>query len=137
MKNLLISALIFFPITSFSATNSFKCQSIDQFGVHKFDAHGVVNLDDVNNVTGIISATLQKAQSIQSMQNFEDIRVTGFIRHHKAGEIFDEDFDQLVLTTDEPYIKYLNLLLGFKDKPASKIFSIDNFRYRSICKFTN
>ncbi len=124
-----------FPLASFSAVTSFKCQSLDQLGVHKFDAYGVLNLDDVNHVTGVISATLQKAQSIQSMQNFEDVQVSGFIRRHKAGEIFDKDFDQLILTTNEPYIKSLNFLLGFKNKPTSKIYSIDNFRYRSICHF--
>lgn len=124
-----------FPIISFSATISFKCQSLDQLGIHKFDAHGVLNLTNKSKVTGVISIKLEKAQAAQSVQNYENVNIVGYLRHFEAGEIVEETFDQLVVTTNEPYLKSLNLILGFHDKATSKIFSIDNFLYRSNCKF--
>ena len=135
MKNILLSILIILPIKGFSASTSFKCHSVDQLGIHKFDAHGVVNFHDKNKVTGVISVKLEKAQSAQSVQNYENVAIVGYIRHFKVGDIVEETFDQLVVTTNEPYIKSLNLLLGFHDKSTSKVFSIDNFLYRSNCKF--
>ena len=137
MKKLLVSMLIIFPIIGISATTSFKCQSLDQLGVHKFDAHGVVNLANKNKITGLISIKLEKAQAAQSVQNYENVSIVGYIRHFEAGDIVEETFDQLVVTTSEPYLKSLNLLLGFHDKATSKVFSIDNFLYRSNCKFND
>ncbi len=134
MKNFLIASALVLPMTGFANTINFKCISIDVHGIHKFDAHGIVNVDDVNNVEGVISINIEKAQSAQSIQTFEEVRVKGFIRHVEAGEIAPGEFDQMVLTTNEPYLKSLNLLLGYPDRLASKVFSIDNFSFRSNCK---
>ena len=135
MKVKLLATLMIFPIICSSATTTFKCHSTDTLGINKFDAHGVVNIDDRNNVRGLISVNLQKAQVIESTQNFEDVHISGFIHHFKAGEVIDEAFDQLVLTTNVPYLKVLNLLVGFPNRATSKLKSIDNFLYRSSCKF--
>ncbi len=136
MKKLLITAAMILPMASFATTVSFKCQSVDIPGIHKFDAHGVVSVDDLNVAEGVISINAEKAQSSQSVQTFEEVRIKGFIRHFEAGQIVKEAFDQLVVTTNEPYLKSINLLLGFPDKLASKVNSIDNFIYRSNCKIT-
>lgn len=124
-------------MTGFANTISFKCQSVDVQGIHKFDAQGIVTVDDVNDVEGIISIHTEKAQSAQSVQTFEEVRVKGFIRHIEAMDIAAQEFDQMVLTTSEPYLKTVNLLLGYPDRLASKVFSIDNFSYRSNCKITD
>jgi hypothetical protein len=134
MKNFLILSLLLLPITGFTSTIDFKCQSVDVLGIHKFDAQGIVHVDDVNNVEGVISISAEKAQSAQSIQIFEGVRVKGFIRHIEAGEVVATDFDQMVLETSDPYLKSLNLLLGYPDRLASKVFTIDNFSFRSNCK---
>lgn len=137
MKNFLIATVIVLPMTGFANTINFKCQSIDVQGIHKFDAQGIVHVDDVNNVEGVISINTEKAQSAQSVQTFEEVRVKGFIRHVEAGDVVATEFDQMVLTTSEPYLKSVNLLLGYPDRLASKVFSIDNFSFRSNCKITD
>lgn len=137
MKKFLIAVTMILPMASFASTISFKCQSVDVAGLHKFDAHGVVSVDDLNKVEGVISINTEKAQSSQSVQIFEEVRIIGFIRHLEAGEIVKDTFDQLVVTTNEPYLKSLNLLLGFPNKLASKVYSIDNFVYRSNCKIVD
>ncbi len=134
MKKVLFSLIIALPISSYCETISFKCKSVDVQGIHKFDAQGIISLDDSNLVEGIISVSTQKADAIESLQTFEDVKVSGFLRHFKAGEISTSAFDQLVLTTNAPYLKMLNLLLDFEDKISSRVISIDNFSYRSNCK---
>lgn len=136
MKFLLIATASLFPLMSFAVTTSFKCQSVDNPGIHRFDAHGVINIDESNKVQGVISINVQKAQSAQSIQIFEEVRITGFIHHYKKGGVIDDAFDQLVVSTNEPYLKSLNLLLGLPNRQASKVHSIDNFNYRSNCKLT-
>ena len=136
MKKFLIAAAMILPMAGFASTLSFKCYSVDAPGVHKFDAHGIISVDDLNHAEGIISINTEKAQSAQSVQIFEEVRIKGFIRHFEAGQIVKESFDQLVVKTNEPYLKSLNLLLGFPDKMASKVNSIDNFIFRSNCKIT-
>ena len=136
MKKLFIICTLLMPMAGFSNTISFVCHSVDVPGIHKFDAHGIVTIDDVNHAEGLISISTEKAQSTQSVQTFEEVRVNGFLRHFAAGEVISEEFDQLVLTTSEPYIKSLNLLLGFPERLGSKVNSIDNFTYRSNCKIT-
>lgn len=136
MKKLLVACAMILPMASFATTISFKCQSVDVAGIHKFDAHGVVSVDDLNKIEGVISVNVQKAQSAQSVQIFEEVRIAGFIRHFEAGQVVKDAFDQLVVETNEPYLRTLNLLLGFPDKLASKVNSIDNFVYRSNCKIT-
>lgn len=137
MKLFFITAFIIFPLASFATTIGFKCQSTDAPGVHKFEAHGAVSVDDERKVEGVISIKLEKAQAAQSIQIFEDVRIQGIIHHFEAGEIFEVDFDQLIVTTNEPYLKSLNFLLGFPDRSASKVNSIDNFIYRANCKITD
>lgn len=136
MKTFLIASALVLPMISFADTISFKCQSVDVLGIHKFDAQGIVSVDDVNDVEGVISVHTEKAQSAQSVQTFEEVRVQGFIRHIEAGDVVAQEFDQMVLTTSEPYLKSVNLLLGYPDRLASKVFSIDNFSFRSNCKIT-
>lgn len=137
MKKFFIACTLILPMAGFASTISFKCHSVDVLGIHKFDAHGIVTIDDVNHAQGVISLSTEKAQSAQSVQTFEEVRVSGFLRHFAAGEVIPEEFDQLVLETNEPYIKSLNLLLGFPERLGSKVNSIDNFTYRSNCKITN
>lgn len=134
MKSLLSVLLIVFSAGSLANTISFQCKSVDNPGFHKFDAHGVISIDDLNNVEGIAIISTQKADAIESLQTFEDVKVKGYIRHFRAGEVTREAFDQVVLSTNTPYLKTLNLLIDFEDKSASRIISIDNFSYRSNCK---
>lgn len=124
----------FLPVISFATSLSFKCQAVDTVGIHKFDAHGVVNVDNLNKASGILSINVEKGQSIQT---FEEVHIEGFIRHFGPGEVVLESFDQLVLESDEPYLKSLNLLIGYPEKLASKVYSIDNFVYRANCKLDN
>jgi hypothetical protein len=123
--------------TSVMATTiSFKCVSTNVPGIHKFDAHGVVSVDDLGIVLGTLSLKTEKADSTMSAQSFDDMRVEGYIRRFQPGEVSKDGFDQLVLMTNEIYIKSLNLLLDFEDNISSKVTSIDNFSFRSNCKTT-
>lgn len=135
MKTMLSALLV--SIVSFSAQASvisFKCVSVEAEGVHKFDARGAVTVDDFNNLEGIMTVVTQKAQAENSAQTFDQVKVVGRLKHFKAGEISDTPFDQLILKSDNEYIKSLNLLLDFEPKIASRILTIDNFSYRSNCK---
>lgn len=135
MKTLLTALLV--SIVSFEAyanVISFKCVSVETEGVHKFDARGAVTVDDFNNLEGIMTVVTQKAQAENSAQTFDQVKIVGRLRHFKAGEISDNAFDQLILKSDNEYIKSLNLLLDFEPKIASRILTIDNFSYRSNCK---
>ncbi len=134
MKKMLLAVLFVLPSVVLADVVSFQCTSIDFPGIHKFDAHGVVTVDDFNNVEGVATIVTQKAESTQSVQTFEEVRVFGYIRHFKAGEVSKEAFDQVVLKTNEAYLKSLNLLLDFEEKISSRVLSIDNFSYRSNCK---
>lgn len=136
MLKLVMAVSLIFPMTVFANVISFQCHSVDLPGVHMFDATGVVTVDSSDKVEGVAFVSVQKAQSIQSVQTFSEVRVNGYIRHFAAGEVTSKAFDQLVLKTNEPYLKTLNLLLGFDEKIASRILSIDNFSYRSNCKIT-
>lgn len=132
----LLTALLLMSNLTWANTISFRCVSSNLPGIHKFDAHGIVSLDDNNSVEGTVTINTQKADAIQSAQSFEDIRVEGYVRRFSAGEVTKDPFDQLVLKTSEPYLKTLNLLLDFEDNIASKVISIDNFSFRSSCKTT-
>lgn len=112
---------------------AFECKSSEITGVHKFDAKGIVSIDEYNKAEGIISIQTQKAQAEGSVQIFEEIKISGTRQHFEAGEITKAPFDQLTLFTKQSYIKNLNLLVDFKVEIASQIFSIDNFLYRSNC----
>lgn len=138
MKNLLIAASLILPMSFtgslFGAEVKFSCTSVDYPGVHTFHGAGIVTIDDKNNVEGIITVNTQKAGAVQSQQSFDEVRVVGTIKRYAAGEFTKDAFDQLLLTTDEAYLKYLNLLLNFESKIASRVLSIDNFSYRADCK---
>lgn len=136
MKNLVLTFALILPFSVFAETISFQCTSVELDGVHKFDAHGIVSVDDAKNVEGIANVMTQKAGAVHSSQTFDDVHVTGYIRHYKAGEVTKNAFDQLVLKTDANYLKTLNLLLGINEAIASRALSIDNFSYRSNCKIT-
>lgn len=136
MFKLFVLLSMIFPAVLFGSVITFQCHSVDLPGVHIFDASGAITIDETNKVEGVAFVSVQKAQSIQSLQTFSDVRVTGYLRHFEAGEVTNNPFDQLVLKTNEPYLKTMNLLLGFDEKIASRILSIDNFSYRSNCKIT-
>lgn len=136
MKKLLLSLTLVLSTSAFAETIGFSCISEVSPGVHKFDAHGVVTVDDNNNVEGIATIVTEKAGATHSAQTFDDTHVTGYIRHFRAGEVTTKAFDQLVLKTDATYLRRLNLLLGIDEKIASRALSIDNFSYRSNCKIT-
>lgn len=125
------------PLSAFSNAISFRCKSVNVPNVHKFDASGIVTVDDFNKVEGLVNVITEKAGALQSVQSFEEVRVEGYIRHFNAGEVTKEPFDQLVLKTNEPYLKTMNLLLGFEEKIASRVSTIDNFSYRSNCKIVD
>ena len=125
------------PLAAFAETMTFQCTSVDLEIFHKFDAHGVVSIDDDENVEGVANVITQKAGAVQSSQTFDEVHITGKIRHFKAGELTRYAFDQLILKTDSDYLKSLNLLLGVSEQVASHALSVDNFNYRSNCKITD
>lgn len=133
MKSTLFSLMLLLPLTSFAEIISFKCVSEELPGIHKFDAHGVVSVDDNKKVEGLVSLAVEKAQAEQSGQTFDEVRVTGILRSFVSGENAPSDYIQLALTTESGYIKSLNLLLDYKGKSSSNVLSIDNFSYRSNC----
>ena len=134
MKKFFLVASLVLPMSVFANTIHFKCVSVDVPGVHTFDASGLVTIDDTNNVEGIISVNIKKAQTIESLQTFADVKVEGVINHYNAGDFEAQAFDQLVLKSNETYLKSLSLLLNSGSKFASRILSIDNFAYRANCK---
>lgn len=137
MKTLLIALTLVISSAATAETIGFQCNSVAHPDVHKFEAQGVVTVDDLNNVEGVATIVTEKAGAAHSTQTFDDTRVTGYIRHFKAGEVSTNAFDQLVLKTDTAYLRRLNLLLDIDEKIASRVLSIDNFSYRSNCKMTS
>lgn len=136
MKKLFAILIFALPLAGFASVSnivSFQCKSAEVDGVHKFDAKGVVSIDEYNKVDGYISIQVQKAQAPDSVQVFEEIKVNGTRQHFNPGELVPNEFDQLTLFTNESYIKSMNLLLNFKVEIASQVFTIDNFLYRSNC----
>lgn len=133
MKKLLAVLILSLPLGSFASIITFQCKSAEVEGVHKFDAKGVVTVDEYNKAEGVISIQVQKAQAPDSVQVFEEIKINGTRAHFEAGDMFPNAFDQLTLFTNESYVKSLNLLLDFKVEVASQVFTVDNFLYRSNC----
>lgn len=133
MKKLLVLALMALPMISNAGIVTFECKSAEVDGVHKFDAKGIVSVDEDNKVEGIISVQVQKAQAEDSIQVFEEIKIAGTHKRFEAGEITTNPFDQLILWTKNSYVRNFNLLIDFKSDIASQIFSVDNFVYRSNC----
>lgn len=133
MKKVLSLILVSLPMVLNASIITFECKSSEVTGVHKFDARGILFVDDYNKAEGIVSIQTQKAQAEGSVQIFEEINVRGTLQHFDAGEITNNPFDQLTLFTKNTYIKNLNLLIDFKVEIASQIFSVDNFVFRSNC----
>jgi hypothetical protein len=134
MKNTLFSLLLLLPLSSFAEVISFKCVSQDLPGIHKFDAHGLVSVDDNKKVDGLVSLAVEKAQAEHSGQTFDEVRITGNLRSFTIGENAQVDYIQLALSTESGYIKSLNLLLNYNEESSSNVLSIDNFSFRSNCK---
>lgn len=133
MKKLLVLILISLPMAIHASIVTFECKSTETTGVHKFDAKGILAIDEYNKAEGVISIQTQKAQAEGSVQIFEEIKISGTRQRFVAGDITTEPFDQYTLFSKDNYIKNLNLLVDFKAEIASQIFSIDNFLYRSNC----
>lgn len=133
MKMLIALMILSLPLVSNASIVSFQCKSVELPGVHKFDAKGVVTIDEENKVDGIISLQLQKAQAEESVQVFEEIKISGNRLHFDAGKLLPTAFDQLNLVTNQAYIKSMSFLLDVNVNNASVVFSIDNFIYRSNC----
>lgn len=133
MKKLLVLILISLPMTIHASIVTFECKSTETAGVHKFDARGILAIDEYNKAEGVISIQTQKAQAEGSVQIFEEIKISGTRQRFVAGDVTTEPFDQYTLFSKNNYIKNLNLLVDFKAEIASQIFSIDNFLYRSNC----
>lgn len=133
MKKLLVLILISLPMAINASIVTFECKSTEVSGIHKFDARGILAIDEYNKAEGVISIQTQKAQAEGSVQIFEEIKITGSRQHFPAGDITPNAFDQFTLFSKDNYIKNLNLLVDFKVEIASQIFSIDNFVYRSNC----
>jgi len=134
MKFFLTLTLFVLPLSCFSSVITFECHSKEVVGHHKFEARGIVTIDDYNKVDGIISLQVEKAQAPGSMQVFEELKVEGVHRHFAEGEITNYSFEQFNLTTNDKYIKSLNLLVDLKLENTSQVSSIDNFLYRSSCR---
>jgi hypothetical protein len=131
-----MSALVLiFSTNVFAKVVSFKCTSTNAPDIHKFDANGVFSVDANNVVEGFANIKVQKAEVDQSIQTFDELKLKGYLRRFDAGDISKDDFIQLVLTSDNVYIKSLNLLLNLEEENNSSIvLSIDNFSFRSNCK---
>lgn len=136
MKKLLAILILALPLGSFASIITFQCKSAEIEGVHKFDARGVVTIDENNQVEGSITLQLQKAQAPDSVQVFEEMKVTGTHQHFNHGDYVSNQFDQLTLFTNNPYVKSMSLLIDFNVEIASQVFSVDNFLYRSDCTST-
>ena len=134
MKSLFSIIMLVLSSGSFASTLLFNCKSLEAAGVHKFEARGVVNIDQDNNVDGVISLKVQKAQVEDSVQVFNDIKIKGTYIHVDAGKISEKPFDQLTLMAINPYIKNLNILLNFDISNISQVATVDNFIYRSNCE---
>ena len=129
MKKLLLIAYLVFPMSIFASSINFECKSSEVNGIHKFDAFGFVTITDKEGkADGVVTIRIQKAQAIESIQTFYEVRVSGYLRY------FDDGFNNLLLLTNNEYLKSLNILLDFEEPLASKILSIDNFHYKSTCK---
>jgi hypothetical protein len=133
MKQIFTIAFFLLPLTSFASIINFTCKSTDVPGVHHFEGRGVVVVDEYNKVDGVISLQVEKAQAPGSVQIFEALKVEGSLSHYEPGQVRNLGFDQLILKSNDSYIKSLNLLLDLNAINASQIFTVDNFLYRSEC----
>lgn len=133
MKKFFIVFAFMSTTSLFANTIKFECKLKDIDGVHKFDARGVVVVNDNNELTGTISMETKKALENQSIQVFEQMPITGILKNFEPGSITTKGFNQLALKVENSYIKniYINLDIGIA--LASYASTIDNFLYRSNC----
>jgi len=119
---------------SFFRDYSFQCKSKPVPGVNGFTAKGLVVVENLKHAEGVVDIQVQKLNEEDSVQIFEQVKITGIVRHFNPGEVTNTSFDQLILTTDHAYIKSLNLLLDERTALSSQVLSVDNFLYRSNCE---
>jgi hypothetical protein len=137
MKIFLIITLLTFQTLAYSEVINFACKSTPVPGVNEFSAKGFVLIEDSKHAEGVINIEVQKINETDSAQIFEQIKISGLVRHFKAGEVTKNAFDQLILTTDHAYLKSLNLLIDENSALSSEVLSTDNFLYRSNCETLN
>lgn len=134
MNLFLTLTLLMFSTFAFSETIYFQCKAKPVPGVNEFNAKGVVTVDGLGHADGVIDIQVQKINEVESAQIFEQVKITGLVRHFNPGEVTKGSFEQLILTTDHSYLKSLNLLIDENIALSSQVLSIDNFLYRSNCE---
>lgn len=135
MKLISIVLLSLFSLSISAEIYQIECISKEIDGVHRFDAKGILVSDDFNAVEGMINIKTVKSNEPSSVLVFEQIRVTGFMKSFKQGDISKNDFQQFFLKAENGYLKSLNLIIGLDVPQVSKIVAIDNFNYRSDCQY--
>ncbi len=135
MKLLTTTLLAFLSLSISAEIFQVECVSKDIDGIHRFDLKGILVSDDFNSVEGIINVKTVKSNEPSSVQIFEQLRVNGFLRVFKQGDLSKTEFQQFFLKTDGGYLKNLNLLIGLDAPHASKVVAVDNFLYRSDCQY--
>ncbi len=139
MKKLLLSSLLLVSVLSQSvfAYESFitvSCALPELENVHRFQAFGVFKLEEDQKLSGTITLQLIKGSEVRSVMQFDQIAVTGRIESYDVSDLNSVAYQVITLATDIPYLQFIEL--SFKEQPlASKVQSIDNFSYRSDCKF--
>ena len=134
MKLFLTLTLLSFSTLCFSETLFFQCKAHSIPGVNVFVAKGVVTINALSQADGVLDIEVQKINEDESAQIFEQIKITGLVKHFAPGEVTKNSFEQLILTSNHPYIKSLNLLIDEHSALSSQVLSIDNFLYRSNCE---
>ena len=129
---LVISFFTSIPLAS-AETFNFKCKSTPTPSINEFNAEGIISIDPSSHVSGVNNVTSEKVDEVESSQVFEEIKVTGIKKHFRAGEVNNMAFDELVLSSDNAYLKTFNLIFDEEGALSSDILSVDNFLYRSIC----
>ena len=154
MKKLFLLVSLVFSLVSFAESNvssegkelganesidaveffSISCSLPKDESVHRFQAIGYVGVAIDGTATGNISLQLIKGNEIRSVLQFNDIDATGIFERFDPTDSQPNGFHVLTLSVATPYIRNISLI--FKDAPlASAVLSIDNFSYRSDCKF--
>jgi hypothetical protein len=111
----------------------FECKPPEVEGVHVFEAKGVAVVDDFNQIDGLITVKTSKASEDSSIQIFDQTKISGYLRHFQSGKISKDPFDQLILKTENAYLKNVNIIIGAELPLVSNILSVDNFMFRSNC----
>ena len=134
MKKMSILLLVLNSSLLFSETIRFECKLKDVPGVHKFEAKGLVVVNDHNELNGIISIETKKSQEEQSIQIFDQLNVSGVYKYYGPGSVTVDGFSQLALKIENTYIKNIFINLDVSIPMASYANSVDYFLYRSDCK---